>query len=401
MDARLTLKSLSAFGSLQTLHVLSSAIGTPILYQPVASGGGPMATEIDQIADVIVATIQAALVPLHDRIGVLEARLSEGVLDRCEVLEQELTRLKAVEPLPAITGPAGPAGRDGKDADFLAVKALAESLVTSGLSGLPSLVQTEVSKAVAAIPVPKDGAAGRDGANGASVDPAIVDVMVSAQVERAVKALPVPRDGIDGRDGAKGLDGAMGPQGERGEAGSVGPMGPQGERGETGPSGTKGLDGEIGARGPEGLPGRDGRDGHTGEKGADGQHGKNGIDGAPGRDGTLEHLKIVRVDDRTFRFCQKDGTPVEGGEQHFPLMLFRGTFEDAKAYEPGDVVVSRGSSWVALEPTQRRPGDGIGKAWALVAQRGRDGTKGDSGAPGHQGPPGKDLTQLGSDGSKW
>jgi hypothetical protein len=210
--------------------------------------------------------------------------------------------------------------------------------------------------------------------------------------------LPGPKgdkgnDGEPGPSGASGAVGPPGPVGPVGPAGAAGDPGEPGPRGEAGQVGTKGIDGEIGPRGPEGPSGRDGRDGL---QGIAGEKGLDGVDGKTGRDGTLENLKIERVNDRTIRFCFKDGTPVEGGEQFFPLMLFRGTFEDAKGYEPGDVVVSKGSSWVALEATNRRPSDvGVTKAWALIAQRGRDGTKGDQGRDGAEGRPGKDITQLG------
>jgi hypothetical protein len=242
-----------------------------------------------------------------------------------------------------------------------------------------------------------DGAAGARGEKG---DPG----ERGADGAAGALGLPGPKgdkgnDGEPGPSGASGAVGPPGPVGPVGPAGAAGDPGEPGPRGEAGQVGTKGIDGEIGPRGPEGPSGRDGRDGL---QGIAGEKGIDGADGKAGRDGTLENLKIERVNDRTIRFCFKDGTPIEGGEQFFPLMLFRGTFDDAKGYEPGDVVVSKGSSWVALEATKRRPSDvGVTKAWALIAQRGRDGTKGDQGRDGAEGRPGKDMTQLGSDGSKW
>lgn len=167
------------------------------------------------------------------------------------------------------------------------------------------------------------------------------------------RELPIARDGAPGPAGEKGLDGAPGPQGERGP------------------------------EGPEGKPGRDGRDGLPGvpgvqgEKGLDGAAGANGQDG---RDGTLENLKVIYDGERGLTFAFKDGTPIEGGAIRLPMMLYRGVYQDSKAYEPGDVVTWAGSTWNANEATTTKPGDGA-KAWTLVVKRGRDGKDGRDAEP--------------------
>lgn len=236
----------------------------------------------------------------------------------------------------------------------------------------------------------------------------------------------VPRDGVEGPSGPPGLPGEPGPPGPSGERGGegprgipgppgerggegaagipgpAGPPGPPGEPGRSGEPGTKGLDGAVGPRGPDGPAGRDGRDGI---QGLPGEKGLNGLDGQPGRDGTLTvaDLELVHISDRCYELRSKDGILVKGGALVFDgLPLFRRTFEEGRAYAFGDIVVARGSSWIALEATTGRPSDvGGGKKWAMLAQRGRDGTKGDQGHAGNDGRPGHDLTQLGSDGSKW
>src|SRR3546814_12982050 len=87
---------------------------------------------------------------------------------------------------------AGRDGFDGEDADPEPVAAL---------------VAEQVEKAVAAIPVPKDGEPGRDGIDGKDADPETVAALVAEQVEKAVAAIAAPKDGERGRDGIDGKDG--------------------------------------------------------------------------------------------------------------------------------------------------------------------------------------------------
>lgn len=71
-----------------------------------------------------------------------------------------------------------PAGPSGKDADPEAVR---------------SLVSTEVGKAVAALPAPKDGVDGPPGV----VDVGLVHALITAEVGKSVSSWPVPEDGKD------------------------------------------------------------------------------------------------------------------------------------------------------------------------------------------------------------
>jgi integrin beta 3 len=172
----------------------------------------------------------------------------------------------------------------------------------------------------------------------------------------------------------------VGPRGEKGEPG-LGIKGDTGERGPEGPEG-KARDGR------DGLPGVPGPPGVTGEKGADGLHGK---DGQPGRDGTLENLKLHRVDERTVRFLFKDGTPIEGGEIRFPVVLDRGVFVQGKSYEVGDGVTYGGSFWIAQDETQTKPGES--SAWRLAVKQGREGRPGKDGEKGLDGRHGKNWNE--------
>lgn len=90
-----------------------------------------------------------------------------------------------------IDGKDGVDGRDGKDG-------------RAGIDGVngkdadPDVVRSEVAKAVAALPAPKNG---RDGADGKDVDLLVVKALVAGEVAHAVAAMPPPKDGRDGKDG--------------------------------------------------------------------------------------------------------------------------------------------------------------------------------------------------------
>lgn len=201
--------------------------------------------------------------------------------------------------------------------------------------------------------------------------------------------------------GPAGPPGPPGPRGEAGPAGDRGEAGAPGPRGETGPAGAPGGPGARGEAGAKGIDGAAGPKGLDGLQGPPGRDGRDGAIGPSGRDGSLKGLRIEKLDERRSRWIFPDGTPVEGGEQYAPAVIFRKGYQAGRGYESGDVVVYKGSSWIALEAVTGPPdADGAGQ-WALLAARGRDGTKGHDGRPGPEGRPGVDLTQMGTDGRKW
>lgn len=124
-------------------------------------------------------------------------------------------------------------------------------------------------------------------------------------VERALAALPVPKDGAPGErgaDGAAGADGRDGKDGAPGADGTPGEKGVDGRDGDPGKDGEKGLDGAPGADGRDGVDGKDGAPGERGEKGDPGEKGADGApgaegpagkDGAPGIDGKSVSLEEV------------------------------------------------------------------------------------------------------------
>jgi hypothetical protein len=99
-----------------------------------------------------------------------------------------------------------------------------------------------------------------------------------------------------------------------------------------------------------------------------------------------------------------------------PVMVYRGVWKEGE-YQTGDTVTWNGSLWHCDVATDQKPGDGA--AWTMAAKGGAQGasaytlalrsgfkgTEGDwlaslKGPKGEPGPGGRDLTQLGFDGSK-
>ena len=168
------------------------------------------------------------------------------------------------------------------------------------------------------------------------------------------------------------------------QAGAPGPSGP------AGPAGPAGAAGDPGRDGRDGLPGVPGPQGTPGAKGLDGKDGAVGLDGKDGRDGTLEQLKVVQVDERTWQLAFTNGDPIEGGRIALEgLVLDRKVWLPATAYVKGDGVTWASSFWIAQrESVNEKPGDGS-TAWRLAVKRGGDGKPGPAGPMGPAGPKGE------------
>jgi hypothetical protein len=172
-----------------------------------------MEIDADRMAKMVVAAIETATAPLLARIQVLEQQKSYVPRDG---------RDGAI----GMQGEKGSDGRDGKD-------------------GEPGQPGRDGKDGVDG----KDGAQGqdgRDGVDGKSIDPEAVEAWIAAHVEKAIARLPIPKDGAQG---------PAGPQGEKGMDGRDGLPGQPGRDGERGPIGEKGLDGRDGK---DGINGRDG-----------------------------------------------------------------------------------------------------------------------------------------------
>lgn len=242
----------------------------------------------------VAAAIAVAVAPLQAEIATLRAALA--AVPRGPDAE---TLIKMV------TSEVGrlPVPRDGKDADLTVVQAFIDAAVT---------------KAVAALPVPKDGRDGKD------VDPAVVDVMVAAQVERAVKAIPRPKDGENGAPGQPGEPGARGADGKDGARGADGKDGTSVTLADVEPVITVALQKAVSA-----LP--------APEKGRDGERGADGVGLADFIIDRSGHLIATLTDGRT-----KDLGPIHG-----------------KDVNPEDVERSIADLVTKTLETWERPKDGI------------------------------------------
>jgi hypothetical protein len=181
----------------------------------------------------------------------------KAVSDR---LEARMAALELRAPVPGPVGPAGPEGPAGQSADpaelaFLKaeIAALRTQIADTKAQPLaapePIDIDAIVARVAAAVERPKDG---RDGKS-VSVDD--VAPLIAAEVAKAVAAVPVAKDGVGmsggliDRDGnlvvtltdgtvknlgpVVGKDGAPGVKGDRGDRGDEGPVGPAGKNGTT------------------------------------------------------------------------------------------------------------------------------------------------------------------------
>jgi integrin beta 3 len=287
----------------------------------------------------------------------IDARLA-AVSERVAELSGRLSAM----PVPKDGAP----GRDGVD----------------GKSVTPDDVRPMLESMVAAIPKAQDGAPGRDGV---SVDMDEVRAAIGVEVARSVAALPVAKDGAPGKDGRDGVDGAPGEKGdpgergEKGESGADGKVGPAGDRGEKGIDGAAGRDGIDGRNGIDGTPGEKGKDGIDGKDGAPGRDGLAGRDGLPGekgadgRDGVdglgIDDVDVELKDDgRTLVLKFSGGGRVKSSEIVVPWQIYRGVWK-AGTYQRGDVVTYAGAQWTAKADTSSTPPS---DDWQLSVKRGAD-----------------------------
>jgi hypothetical protein len=295
------------------------------------------------------------------------------------------------------------------------------------------------------------GLPGSDGKDGASI--AIDDIIpvVAEQVQKAVAGLPVAKDGVAGSDGIDGQPGKDGIDGKdaapvkrddilaaiKSDPTIIADAVAEYLKVNPPPSGRDGINGKDGLDGKEGPVGKSGadvagalidRDGNLVLTLSDGKALSLGVvvgkDGAPGKDGLagrdgfgFDDLEAEHDGERalTLRFVRGDAKK----EFTFtvPAVIDRGVWKEGQ-FKAGDGVSWDGSWFVAQTDTDKKPGTPE-SGWRLCAKRGRDGAsafdmakragfKGGEGewraslrGPiGPEGRPGRDLTQLGFDGSK-
>lgn len=263
---------------------------------------------------------------------------------------------------------SGKDGRDGSDADIQA---------------LVGIIEDRVAKAVAALPVPKDGKDGRDGTDGKSVS---VDDL-RPMIEDFLKAIPPPQNGRDGVDG---------------KSVSVEDVLPTVQKWFEEYAATA-------RRFIESIPApKDGRDGIDGksitvddvlphfqqafdkwaldfERRAQDIHtrllatfdkptdGRDGVDGKDGADGLgFDDIDITHDGERGFTIAVVRGERRKEFTFQLPVVLERGVWKSDRTYERGDAVTADGSYWIAQKDAPSgKPGQS--PDWRLAVKKGRDG----------------------------
>lgn len=246
-------------------------------------------------------------------------------------------------------------GKDGKD----------------GQSVDPEWVRKCIAEEVARIPVPRDGKDGRDvdaamletivsatvdrvlsgwerPADGKSLTPEDVAPLIQSEVTKAVAALPKAKDG-------RGVHAAF-----ITHAGDLALTFSDGAQEKVGPVvGAPGKDADMEAikKHAEDLVARI-------PLPKDGAPGKDGVDGLG-----IDDLDLIVDEQKGYVLRWANGSRVK--EQPLLLPFDRGVYRPGVTYRKASLVTAQGSLWMALEDTSDRPGDS--KAWRLAVKRGRDG----------------------------
>ncbi len=282
--------------------------------------------------------------------------MGDAIRKAVEPLQQEIVRLKAqiaATPLPANgkDGADGQAGRDGKDCDLEAVKLMLEALVKT-------------------MPAPadgKDGQHGKDGVDGKDgtsitlddVRP-VLDGAINAMreesarvIDAAIKSIPVPKDGEPGKDGLRGVDGKPGEKGVDG----VGVAGAMIDR--DGNLMATLSNGEVKNLGP-----------------VVGKNGTDGVDGVGFESFDLEYIS------ETHEIAIKASAVGRVKELRYPAGGIRpaGYWREGTKAKAGEAWVHDGSTYYAKSDTSAKP-DSKSDDWIIGARRGRDGERGEKGAP--------------------
>jgi len=254
------------------------------------------------------------------------------------------------------------------------------------------LLIPEVERAVAALPKAESivGPQGDRGEDGKSVSIEDVLPLIMDEVVKQIDAIPKPKDGEPGRDGAAGADGKDGADGQRGVDGA---------------DGKDGIDGAPGRDGTDGIDGKDGRDGN------DGAPGERGLPGAPGRlpivrawtDTIHYEGAVVSHAGASYQAVRDTGRQPphedwiciaaagrDGNDGRSPTV--RDTYSaEVDDYRELNIVALGGAAFIA-----RRDNPGVcpGDGWQLIAMQGKRGNAGERGLKGERGPAGPAVTGL-------
>lgn len=269
-------------------------------------------------------------------------------------------------------------GAPGKDADLGEVRQIIAEEVAGlrtaieaipqpePLPDIPAMIVDEVQKAVACMPAPQDGT---------SVTIEDVAPLIASEVEKRVSELPKPRDGEPGKDGE-----------------SVDPAEVQRMVSEAVEKAIAAI--PVPKDGTDGKDGRDGKDGvglasaiidRAGELVVTLTNGETrnlgpvvGKDGAPGKDGAdgfgFDDLEASYDGEKTVTLKFTKGERVKEFAFTLPVVIDRGIYAEGKEYKAGDGATWAGSFWIAQKDTSSKPGEG--GDWRLAVKKGRDGRDG-------------------------
>ena len=305
---------------------------------PPKDGRDGVSVDLDDVEQLVQRAVSALPAPKDGRDGVS--------VDRSAVLEMVKECVASI--------PAPKDGKDGTSVDRDDVLAMVKSAVAEipkpqdgrdGTSIDRGDVLAMVKSVVAEIPIPKDGIDGKDGRS-VTVDD--VQPLVEAAVTKAVSAIPPVKDGVGVQDAVIDREGSLVLTFTDGRTKNVGVV----VGADVDPEHVKQVIGEAIAAFPRPKDGVDGKDG-------------------------------LGFDDMDLFFDDQKGCAVvrlsrgaQIKEYDLPWWAHRGTFQAGTRYRKGHHVISRGSTFVCVEDTTDRPGDGTSKAWRLVAARGKDGKDG-------------------------
>jgi hypothetical protein len=244
--------------------------------------------------------------------------------------------------------------KDGKDAPAVDTAAIVSEVLKQvprpqdGRSVDPEevrgIVAAEVSKAVAAIPAPKNGKDGERGMDGQSIHPDTVALMVRDQFEATFARMPKPENGKPGEPGRDALQLEI--------LSAIDPA-------KSYPRGTYAYH--------NGGTLRANRNTTAGES-------VNLLEWDVCLDG-WPVFEIEQGEDlRTFtvKFGKTSGQ-VFVRSFKIPVVLHRGIFKNGNSYERGDQVQRDGSTWICEAEATTAVPDGRSKDWTLSNKAGRDG----------------------------
>jgi hypothetical protein len=330
--------------------------------------------DLKVLGEELATVVKGHVSPILKRLEAVEKRQPEkgargekGIdgkdADEAKIVAEVLAKMPV--PLP------GRDGVDGKDAPAVDVEKLAADVLArvrvpvdgkdADQEAITKAVLSEVTKALDAIPIPKDGRDGVDGIDGKDAPP----IDYAHVIAEVAKQIPAPKDGKDGADAdpvdvEKVIDGVL----------ARVPKPKDGEKGIDGTSVTvdqvmplleatltKNLlewerrANDMMTKAIERIPAP-----------------KDGIDG---RDGFgFDDMSVEYDGERGLKFVLERAGVRKTFDLHLPIPIYREVLKSNTKALRGDNFTYGGNIWIAKRDTETRP---PGDDWVLAVRKGRDG----------------------------